>query len=74
MSKLIDITKEGQGVFGHRLDEADKGDRIIYHVGKHNGGPHRKDAMIASDAGLCMLVLKRLDKAEGVFACMAVKR
>lgn len=73
MSKMIDITKEREGVFGYTLEDAAKGDRIVYHVGQHCGGPHRRDAKHASDAGLCMLVMKRLDKVDGVFAYLAVK-
>lgn len=73
MSKLIDITKEFEGVFGYTLEDAAKGDRIVYHVGQHCGGPHRKDARRASDAGLCMLVMKRLSADDGVFAYLAVK-
>lgn len=74
MSKMIDITKEREGVFGHRLEDAGKGDRLIYHVGQHCGGPHRRDAKEASDAGLCLLVMKRLSVDDGLFAYMAVKR
>jgi hypothetical protein len=73
MSKLIDITKEHEGVFGHRLSDADKGDRLIYHVGQHCGGVHRRDARQASDAGQCLLVMKRAD-ADGIFFYLAVKR
>ena len=73
MSKLIDITKEHEGVFGHRLADADKGDRLIYHVGQHCGGVHRRDARDASDAGLCLLVMKRAD-SDGRFFYFAVKR
>jgi hypothetical protein len=73
MSKMIDITKEGQGVFGHRLAEADKGDRLIYHVGQHCGGVHRRDAAKASEEGQCLLVMKRAD-ADGLFLYLAVKR
>jgi len=73
MSKLIDITKEGEGVFGHRLEDAGVGDRIVYHVGQHCGGVHRRDAKHASEAGLCMLVMKRLSVDDGVFAYLAVR-
>lgn len=73
MSKMIDITKEREGVFGHRLEDAGKGDRLIYHVGQHCGGPHRRDAKEASDAGLCLLVMKRAND-EGMFFYLAVKR
>jgi hypothetical protein len=73
MSEMIDITKDRQGLFGHRLAEAAKGDRLIYHVGQHCGGVHRRDAAEASDAGLCLLVMKRAE-AEGMFFYLAVKR
>jgi hypothetical protein len=73
MSEMINITKDRQGLFGHRLAEAAKGDRLIYHVGQHCGGVHRRDAAEASDAGRCLLVMKRAE-AEGMFLYLAVKR
>ena len=73
MSEMIDITKDRQGMFGHRLADAAKGDRLIYHIGQHCGGVHRRDAAEASDAGLCLLVMKRAE-ADGVFFYLAVKR
>ena len=73
MSKMIDITKDLEGMFPHRLDDANKGDRLIYHVGQHCGGPHRRHAKDASDAGLCLLVMKRAND-EGMFFYLAVKR
>ena len=66
MSSMIDITKDRAGMFGHRLAEAAKGDRLIYHVGQHCGGVHQRDAAEASDAGRCLLVMKRAE-AEGCF-------
>lgn len=73
MSKMIDITKEKSGVFVHMLAEAAKGDRLIYHVGQHCGGVHRRDAAKASEEGRCLLVMKRAE-AEGMFFYLAVKR
>ena len=73
MNKMIDITKEREGTFIHTLAKADKGDRLIYHVGQHCGGVHRRDAAEASDAGRCLLVMKRAE-AEGMFFYLAVKR
>ena len=74
MSKMIDITKEKQGMFFNLLFDAEKGDRIVYHVGQHCGGVHRRDAAEAGEANAVMLVTKRLSKVDGVFAYMAVKR
>jgi len=73
MSKLVDVTKEKQGVFSHRLEESEKGDRLIYHVGEYCAGPHKRDAADACNGGLCLLVMKRLSD-DGKFAYMAVKR
>lgn len=73
MSKMIDITKDKSGLFWNRLHDADKGDRLIYHVGQHCGGVHRKDAAQASEAGICLLVTKRAN-ADGIFFYLAVKR
>jgi len=73
MSNMINITKDREGMFPHRLDDANKGDRLIYHVGQHCGGVHRRDAREASDAGQCLLVMKRAD-ADGIFFYLAVKR
>lgn len=73
MSNMINITKDREGMFTHRLDDANKGDRLIYHVGQHCGGPHRRDAKEASDAGRCLLVMKRAND-EGMFFYLAVKR
>lgn len=73
MSSMIDITKDRTGMFGHRLAEAVKGDRLIYHVGQSCGGVHRRDAANASEAGQCFLVMKRAD-ADGLFFYLAVKR
>lgn len=74
MTNTVDVSKERDGAFGWALEHAAKGDRIIYHVGQHCGGAHRREAALASDAGMCLLVTKRLSMGEGLFAYMAVKR
>jgi hypothetical protein len=73
MSKMIDITKERKGEFFNMLKEAGKGDRLIYHVGQHCGGVHRRDAAEAGEANAVLLVTKRLSD-DGLFAYLAVKR
>lgn len=72
MNKMINITKEREGTFIHTLAEADKGDRIIYHVGQHCGGVHRRDAADANERKLCMLFCRKIQ--DGTFAYLAVKR
>ena len=67
----FDITKRKQGAFWTYLIEGQIGDRIVYHVGEHCGGLHRKDARQAQEQGKCMLFCKRV--GEGRFAYLAVK-
>lgn len=73
MTDMIDISKEPSGVFFHRLADATKGDRLIYHIGQHCGGVHRRDAAKASEEGKCLLVMKRAN-LDGLFFYLAVKR
>ena len=72
MSDPIDISGHARGAFPLALHNAEKGDRIVYWIGQHCGGPHRLDAAAASDAGLCLLFCKRVEK--DLFAYLAVKR
>ena len=72
MKEPTDITGLHKGMFPVALHEAKKGDRIVYHIGQHCGGPHRLDAAAASDAGMCLLFCKRIEK--DLFAYLAVKR
>ncbi|CAB4151222.1 hypothetical protein UFOVP589_6 [uncultured Caudovirales phage] len=72
MKDPIDISRDFHVSFLAALDSAQKGDRIIYHVGPHCGGSHRRDAAGAAKAGLCLLFCKRA--GEGQFAYLAVKR
>ena len=68
----IDITKEKNGIFWTALADAHKGDRIIYHVGQHCGGVHKRDASLAQAKDHVLLFCKRLGRSE--FAYMAIKR
>ncbi len=72
MKEPTDITGLHKGTFQLALNEAKKGDRIIYWIGQHCGGPHRLDAAAASESKLCLLFCKRIDK--NLFAYLAVKR
>ncbi len=38
---MIDIIGEDKGKFWAALHEAEPGDPIVYHIGKHCGGQHR---------------------------------
>lgn len=72
MSKEIYIVREPRGAFMQALSDADKGDRIIYHIGAFCGGYHKADAFAASDAGIALLFCRKT--RDGVFAYLAVKR
>jgi hypothetical protein len=72
MKDPTDITGLHRGMFPVTLHEAKKGDKIVYWIGQHCGGPHRIDAALACKAGLCLLFCKRV--GDGLFAYCAVKR
>lgn len=67
-----DITKEGGGSFGLKLNEIDVGDTITYCVGAYAKGPHKADALKAYEAGLCFLYQRKLE--NGQFAYTACKK
>jgi hypothetical protein len=73
MSQTIYITGDTKpDAFYRALAEAQKGDRIVYHVGQHCGGIHRHAAARAETDKLALLFCKR---AYGsTFAYLAVKR
>jgi len=68
----IDITAKRSGEFWVALAEAEKGDQIIYHIGQHCGGAHKRDASMAQAKDEVFLFCKRTGKAE--FAYLAIKR
>jgi hypothetical protein len=73
MSSTIYITGETKpDALYAALAEAQKGDRIIYHVGQHCGGIHRHAASRAETDKLAFLFCKR--EGVGQFAYIAVKR
>jgi hypothetical protein len=72
MKEPTDISGHPKGAFPLALHHAEKGDRIIYWIGQHCGGPHRLDASAASDAGLCLMFCKK--HGEGLFAYLVVKK
>jgi hypothetical protein len=73
MSNVIYITGETkQDAFEAALSAAEKGDRIVYHIGQHCGGIHRHAAARAETDKLAFLFCKR---AYGsTFQYLAVKR
>jgi len=67
----IDITKDSTGMFLVALANAEPGDEVLYHIGGHAGGGHKKDAFKAEKAGHCLLYQRRM--GEGRFAYIARK-
>jgi hypothetical protein len=67
---VFDICSERQGAFGKVLADAPKGSHILYHVGEHCAGPHRKDARAAYESGFVILTLRR--RARYQFEYIAV--
>ena len=73
MSQTIYITGDTKPDALYRaLAEAQKGDRIVYHVGQHCGGIHRHAAARAETDKLVFLFCMR--EGVGQFAYLAVKR
>jgi hypothetical protein len=73
MSSTIYITGETkQDAFYRALAEAQKGDRIVYHIGQTCGGLHRHAAARAETDKLVFLFCKR--EHGSTFAYLAVKR
>ena len=73
MSQTIYITGETKPDALYRaLAEAQKGDRIVYHVGQTCGGLHRFAAARAETDKLALLFCKR--SYGSTFAYLAVKR
>lgn len=67
----IDITKDRQGMFLLVLANAEPGDEVLYHVGVHAAGAHKRDALEAQEAGHCLLYQRRM--GESSFAYIARK-
>lgn len=67
----IDITKGRAGTFLMALTNAEPGDEVIYHVGEHAAGAHKRDALWAHEAGHCLLYQRRM--GERSFAYVARK-
>lgn len=59
---VIDITGERRGAFKLAVATASKGDRILYHVGEHCAGAHKKDAWAAFEAGSVVLTMRKRDR------------
>lgn len=72
MSERHDISKRPEGLFHHALSEAQVGDEIIYHVGPHAAGPHKKDAYETYSDGHCILYQRRIRRS--LFEYVAKKR
>jgi hypothetical protein len=69
----IDITRERQGMFQQVLANAEPGDEIVYHVGSHAAGAHKRDALAAAKGGQCLLYQRRDVPTSGTFTYIARK-
>ena len=71
MMAQINITKDRGGMFLKALDDANPGDEVLYHIGEHAAGAHKRDALAAQETGLCLLYQRRVGP---LFAYIALKR
>jgi hypothetical protein len=67
-----DISRRPEGLFSVVFSEAAAGDEVIYHVGPHAAGPHKKEAYEAYTNGKCVLYQRKL--GNGRFEYIAKKR
>jgi hypothetical protein len=72
MSTRHDVSKRPEGLFSAAMAEAQAGDEVVYHVGQYAGGPHKKEAAAAHEAGNCLLYQRRL--GGGRFEYIAKKK
>jgi hypothetical protein len=70
---MIDISNEREGAFREALEKVEPGDPIVYHIGPHCGGVHRRDAMAASDAGEVCLVQSRGGPGQFIYIARKTK-
>jgi hypothetical protein len=72
MTTRHNVSKRPQGLFSVVMAEAAVGDEVIYHVGPHAAGPHKKEAFITYSDGKCTLYQRRV--GDGLFEYIAQKR
>ena len=72
MTTRHNVNKRPQGRFSVVMAEAAVGDEIIYHVGPHAAGPHKREAAAAYETGKCVLYQRKL--GDGLFEYVAQKR
>ncbi|CAB4190201.1 hypothetical protein UFOVP1202_36 [uncultured Caudovirales phage] len=72
MSTRHDISNRPEGIFGLVLQEAAVGDEVIYHVGPHASGPHKREAFSTYTEGKCILYQRKL--GAGNFEYIAKKK
>lgn len=72
MSDRHDISRCPEGLFHVVLADAKVGDEIIYHIGPHAAGPHKRDAYETYSDGHCTLYQRRV--RAGLFEYVAKKR
>lgn len=72
MSARHDVSRRPEGLFTVVFSEAAAGDEVIYHVGPHAAGPHKREALAAYEAGKCVLYQRKL--GGGRFEYIAKKR
>lgn len=72
MSARHDVSRRPEGLFAVVFSEAAAGDEVIYHVGPHAAGPHKKEAYETFVDGKCVLYQRKL--GGGRFEYIAKKR
>ena len=69
---MFDVSKRPAGLLIVTLEEVERKDEVIYHVGYYAAGPHKKDAYQLYQEGKCILYQRKQE--DGMFQYIAQKR
>jgi len=69
--EVTDVSGERAGAFDEALTWISVGERIIYHIGEHCAGAHRRAARSAYESGVVTLSLRK--RAKHQFEYIAIK-
>jgi len=70
----INLVKDSRAKFQVALASAGQNDQIIYHKGPFCAGPHKEDAMKASESGYVILVQKKLERFKFEYIAIRTKK
>ena len=70
----INITSEPEGMFIHALENAMRGDEIVYHIGPYASGPHKKHALRQATVGTCIIYQRKIGRGQFEYCARKIRR